>query len=294
MNLRYLLFLLVLIPFLGKAQVQIIGQWWPEDTTDIHILSTVRGDEFTGRLLKNDSNSVAFLLGSGDTLNYSTHEIKSVKIIHEKPAPKTDVICERLLVAPTGFALEKGENEYRNILFLYNSYHRGITDNITIGGGFMPLIITYMGWVDAKFTFKLGDNLHLGTGALLGGGFVIDFSEDEGSGGWNKYGFTGGFGALTIGSKNKFINLSMARVIVSESGEPESSPWLYSLGGACNLGKKKRLFVEAGTYAGNPSQWTIGLGISTLHLGNSFDAALMFFPGNRPRMLPAFAFARRF
>ncbi len=143
----------------------------------------------------------------------------------------------------------------------------------------MPLIITYMGWVDAKFTVKLGENLHLGTGALLGGGFAIDFSEDEGSDGWNKYGLTGGFGALTIGSRNKFINLSMARVVVFEIGEPESSPWLYSLGG---------------TYAGNPDQWTIGVGISTLYLGNSFDAALQFFPGNRPRMLPAFAFARRF
>lgn len=290
----YVLLLIIFLPFWGKTQVQIIGQWWPEDTIDTHILTTLRGDEFTGRLLQNDSNSVVFLLNVGDTLTYHPSELASVKILHEKPAPKSDCISERLLFAPTGFALEKGENEYRNILFLYNSYHHGITDRITIGGGFMPLIITYMGWVDAKFTFKLGENLHLGTGALLGGGFAIDFSEDEGSDGWNKYGLTGGFGAMTIGSRNKFINLSMARVVVFEIGDPESSPWLYSLGGACNLGKKKRLFFEAGTYAGNPDQWTIGLGISTLYLGNSFDAALQFFPGNRPRMLPAFAFARRF
>jgi hypothetical protein len=237
---------------------------------------------------------VVFLLNIGDTLTYHPTELATVKILHEKPVPKKDIVNKRLLVAPTGFALEKGENEYRNILFLYNSYHHGITDKITLGGGFMPLFISYLGWVDAKFSFDLSENLHIGTGGLLGGGFVIDFSEDEGENGWNSYGFTGAFGALTIGDRDKFINLSMARVIVSESGEPESSPWLYSLGGACNMGKKKRLFVEAGTYAGNPEQWTIGLGISTLYLGNSFDAALQFFPGNRPRMLPAFAFARRF
>lgn len=294
MNLRSILFLFIFLPFWGKAQVQIIGHWWPEDTTDVHILNTVRGDEFLGRLLKNDSINLVFQINSGDTLTYLPKAVKSVKILHETPAPKSDIICERLLVAPTGFSLEKGENEYRNILFLYNSYHHGITDKITVGGGVMPLFITYLGWSDAKFSFELSEHIHVATGGLVGAGFVIDFSEDEESGGWNKYGFTGGFGSLTIGSKNKYVNLSTARIIISESGEPNSSPWLYSIGGSTNIGRKKRIFVEAGTYVGNPDEWTVSLGISTLYLGNSFDAAMQFFPGQRPRMLPAFAFSRRF
>lgn len=287
--------LLILLSFSGNSQVQIIGLWWPEDTTDVHVLTTVRGDELAGRLLKIESATLGFLLDSGDTLTYSPQEVKSVKIINEKPTPQSnDVICERLLVSPTAFSLKKGENEYRNIMFLYNSYHRGITDKISLGAGLMPIFITHIGWIDAKFSIKLGENLHAGTGGLLGEGFIINMSEAESSDSWNKYWFTGGFGAFTIGSTDRFINLSIAKIILIEDGYKENSPWLYSLGSSFKIGKSKRLFVEAGNYPENPNEWTLGLGITTLYKGNSFDAGLLFFPGQRPRMLPAFAYAKRF
>lgn len=289
-HLTLLLFSWTICYAVGYAQIKIKGNWPNADTSRVHVLILDKGDVFMGKLLQYDSNEVVFKLFSGDTLIYPPTDVKMVKI---NPSP-TKVISERLLVSPTGFGLEKGENEYRNIMFLYNSYHRGITKNITLGGGIMPFFITYLGWVDAKLSFELGENLHFGTGGILGGGYAYNFSEDEGQEAWLKYGLAGGFGVLTIGSRDKFINLSTAKVFVFEEEESNSSPWMYSLGGSYRVWKSNRIFVEAGNLSGVDLEWSIAMGLSTLYKGNNFDISLLFFPGEKPRMLPAFGFARRF
>lgn len=276
--------------FNSNAQLKIKGNWPSSDTSRMHVLVLKNENVFVGKLIRYDSNEVVFKMNTGDTLVYKTDEVEKVKISPSTTTP----ISERLVVSPTGFALEKGENEYRNVMFLYNSYHRGVTKNLTIGGGIMPLFISYLGWVDAKFSFELSKNLHIGTGGMFGGGYVIDFSEDEGSGGWNKYGFTGGFGAITIGSREKFINLSVSKIIVNEAGQPDNSPWLYSLGGSYKFGKDNRIFVEAGNSSGSPNEWSVGFGISTLYKRNSFDAGLLVFTDQSPRVLPVIAYAKRF
>jgi hypothetical protein len=294
---RYILFLLVLLPLRGNAQLQINGEWQSGDTSQVQVLTMVRGDEFRGYLLQYDSTGVMFKLDIGDTLRYGLDEVKMVEVLPAPPhKPKTapTSINERLLVSPTGFTLNKGKQEYRNIMFLYNSYHYGVTDNITVGGGIMPMIITYLGWVDAKVSLELYENLHIAAGGLIGGGHTISFSEDGGESGGNNYSFTGGFSSLTIGSKVNFINFSVARIAIFEELGDSSSPWLYSTGSSHKVGKNNRLFVEAGNYIGNYEEWTVSLGISTLYKRNSFDAAIQFFPSSKPWGLPAFAYAKRF
>lgn len=285
-----LLFLWTICHAVGYAQIKIKGNWPNADTSRVHVLILDKGDVFTGKLLQYDSNEVVFKITSGDTLIYPPAEVEMVRI---SPSP-TKVISERLLVSPTGFGLEKGENEYRNIVFFYNAYHRGLSKNFSLGGGIMPLFITYLGWVDAKFTFELGDNLHLGTGGMLGGGYAYNFSEDGDGDVWDKYSLAGGFGALTIGSRERFINLSAAKVLAMTAGESEGSPWLYSVGGSYRVWKSSRVFVEAGNVSGVDLEWTIALGLSTLYKGNNFDISFLFFPNEKPWVLPAFGFAKRF
>ncbi|MBI5917258.1 MAG: hypothetical protein HY842_17955 [Bacteroidetes bacterium] len=277
------------------AQLQINGKWIPGDSSHTQVLTTVRGDEFVGRLLQFDSTTVAFKLETSDTLHFGIGEVKKVEVLPppmQKPKLKYRNIKERLLISPTGFSLEAGENEYRNIMFLYNAYHHGLTDKITIGGGIVPFFIFNLGWIDAKVSFELDESIHVGVGGIFGGGFAYNFPEEEGDDNWIRFGYAAGFGALTIGSKENFINLSTARITVPI--DDGNGPWLFSIGGAFKIGGKTRLFMESGNYVGNFGEWTMSIGISTLYNGNNFDAALLFFPDEKPRMLPAFAFAKRF
>lgn len=289
---RLILFALfcLMLSFKSNAQLRIKGNFPSSDTSRVHILTLKEGNVFVGKLLEYDSNEVVFRMNTGDTLIYKPDEVEMVKISPSLTTP----INERLLFSPTGFALEKGENEYRNMMLLYNSYHRGITKNFTLGGGVMPIFISFLGWVDAKYSMEFSKNIHISAGGLLGGGYVIDFSEDENSGGWNKYSFMGGFGAVTIGSKDRFINFSLTKINENEAGEPNSTPWLYSLGGSYKIGKDNRIFVEAGNTAGTPVEWSVGFGLTTLYKRNSFDIGLLIFPDERPRILPVLAYAKRF
>lgn len=276
------------IPLFGTAQVKIVGEWPSKDTSSIHVLTTTYGDTLKGRLVQLDSSSVVFVLKIGDTLNYPAHEVVSVKI-GEPLVPKKDIVAERLLVSPTAFSLKKGENEYRNIMLFYNSYHRGITDKIMIGGGVLPLFITYQGWIDGKYSVEVSKNLHLGISGVLGGGPSKPIDNEYGEEDWSSHWFAGATGALTIGPRDKFINISLTRF--SYDNFTNGFLWFFSVGGSHRILKNGRLFVEVKSLFGF---WPVVLGFNSLHKRRSIDAVVFFFPNQKPQFLPGFAFGKRF
>lgn len=76
----------------------------------------------------------------------------------------------RYFYSPTAIPLKKGEGYYQNLMVLANTANVGVTDNISVGGGFefVSLIVGMpIATVNTKVGFQVADKLHLGAGLRL-------------------------------------------------------------------------------------------------------------------------------
>ncbi|MBI1226893.1 MAG: hypothetical protein GC192_16800 [Bacteroidetes bacterium] len=288
---RYLLLLSTLMPLWGNAQLLIKGDLHPRDTTQIHKLYTKRGDMLEGRLLLIGLDSISFRLNnSQELLRYSFDALDSMQVLppaRKQRSPKKQVyVAERLFIAPSAFSLKKSEKEYRNILLYYNTYHVGITEHTTLGIGVLPAILIDAAWVDVKHTYDISDKLHIGVGASTAIG-VIDGSEKTAS--------IGGYGILTLGTRNNFVSASTLRTAARYAGDFVSKPWNFSVGGSFCLTPRLRIFYEIGGHMKYFFDNALVLGITRQGDKRVMDFAIVAFPNRTGLIIPTgFAFTKRF
>lgn len=177
------------------------------DTSKYHI-ETKDGNVYTGTILSGDSSQV--ILNSDKlgeiTLNQSDiiriekiadDKVKDGKYWFDNPQ------ATRYFFSPNAYGLKAGEGYYQNVWVLINSFAVGLTDNISIGGGLVPLFLFGTGatpiWITPKVSFPVvKDKLNLGGGALMG-----TVLGEEGTG----FGLV--YGISTFGSKDKNISLGV-------------------------------------------------------------------------------------
>lgn len=140
----------------------------------------------------------------------------------------------RYFFAPAGYGLQAGEGYYQNTWLLLNQVSVGLSDNVSIGFGLMPLFL-FGGaptpiWVTPKVSFSSEENFHIGGGAFLG--TIIG-------------GGTGGFGiacgTTTIGTRDK--NLSVGLGYGFASGDWAKAPTI-NLSAMTRVGRKGYLLTE--------------------------------------------------
>lgn len=148
------------------------------DSTMLYRVETLNGNEFIGNILIQDSMRVLMKtnqLGEISILNsdirkmdrIGIQQIKYGKYWYENPQ------SSRYFWAPNGYGLKAGEAYYQNVWVLYNQVSVGLTDNISIGAGTIPLFL-FAGtstpvWVIPKVSFPIiKDKLNLGAGAVVG------------------------------------------------------------------------------------------------------------------------------
>ncbi|MBE0638158.1 MAG: hypothetical protein IH598_06550 [Bacteroidales bacterium] len=108
----------------------------------------------------------------------------------------------RYFFSPNGYGLKAGEGYYQNVWVLFNSFAVGVTDNISIGAGMVPLFFfgesTPM-WITPKFSIPVkSDKFNLGGGALIG---TVLGEENAG------FGIV--YGLVTSGSKDNNVTFGM-------------------------------------------------------------------------------------
>lgn len=111
----------------------------------------------------------------------------------------------RYFWAPNGFGLKPNEGYYQNVWVFFNHLAVGITDNISLGGGLVPLFL-FDGaptpfWITPKVSFPVAgtnNKLNLGAGAL----YASVIGDDSGG-----LGLT--YGVATFGSRDSNISLGV-------------------------------------------------------------------------------------
>ena len=145
------------------------------DSTQVQIISIDDGSTFMGRIIEIGEEEIKFETKHG-IMTISVFEISEVKLVSDDqlkegkywfPNPNSS----RLFFAPTGRMLKQGEGYFADYFIFFPTLTFGITDNITLGGGFS--IVPGLG-LDEQillFTPKVGiktsKKIDLALGALV-------------------------------------------------------------------------------------------------------------------------------
>ncbi|HEY3384984.1 MAG TPA: hypothetical protein VGK46_00660, partial [Saprospiraceae bacterium] len=130
---------------------------------------------------------------------------------------------------------KKGEGYYQNVWIFFNQVSYGITDNISIGAGIVPLFL-FAGastpvWLTPKLSIPIvKDKFNVGAGALVG---TVLGEEDAG--------FGIAYGTTTFGNRNTNVSLGLGYGYLS--GEWADVPTV-SLSAMIRTGQRGYLITE--------------------------------------------------
>ncbi len=204
-----------------------------------HVLHTTRGDRFTGQVFDYDGSTLRFKLDNGAMLKFSTRDLRKIELTGETEVAgaggnQGEIEMqghERLYFSPSAFLLEKGQGEFRTVI-LNNSIDYGLSDNFTIGGGMATVIIASVLNAKVKFGGSLNDYLHVAAGAQVYGAFAIESDP---------IGAALAYGALTVGTEEKFLSVAVGR---GTSGESDGATTGFSFTGSFRVAQQFRLYGE--------------------------------------------------
>ena len=210
------------------------------DSVEIYLIETTDGNQYIGQILER----------SGETIHLQTErlgeiEIKVIDIKKIEPIRRELIVgreywfenpqSTRYLWSPNGYGLKKGEGYYQNVWIFFNQVAVGITNNISIGAGLMPLFL-FGGaptpvWLTPKVSIPIAkDKFNLGAGALLG---TVIGEEDS------NYGLL--YGIATFGNRDKNVSLGLGYGLLN--GELASMPAI-NLSAMIRTGKRGYFLTE--------------------------------------------------
>ncbi|HJQ09423.1 MAG TPA: hypothetical protein VJ840_00150 [Gemmatimonadaceae bacterium] len=219
----------------AQAQPDIRDRLTVPDSAHLQIMTLADGSKVYGRIISVASDTVTFQTQAGSMQVAASHirEIKEIPLVQSRggeywfPNPN----ATRLFFAPTGQMLKKGEGYFSDYELFFPGVAYGVTDNVTIGGGFslFPAAADeQVYYLTPKIGFSASDRVHLATGVLFAGtkggtgGIyygVATFGDSDGSvtvGGG--YGFAGGkIESKPVGMIGGELRLAERVGIVSEN-----------------------------------------------------------------------------
>jgi len=144
------------------------------DSTQTQIVELNDGSTFIGRIVEIGDQEIKFETKHG-IMSFSVFEIAEMKLVSANqfrkgvywyPNPNTS----RLFFAPTGRMLKQGEGYFADYFIFFPTLTFGITNNITLGGGFSILpgldLDKQILLFTPKFGIKTSKKVDLAIGAL--------------------------------------------------------------------------------------------------------------------------------
>jgi len=179
-----------------------------QDTTILHVIETIAGNEYVGKIIKTDYDRITLLTEKGREIKIFAKYIKTMREVSLSNVNKSNFWFDnpqatKYFISGNGYGLKKGEGYYQNSWIILNQVAIGITNNFSITAGTVPLFTFGEGpspiWFSPKLSIPLVKNkLNIGVSGL--GAIVV--GEKESSIGVL-------FGTATIGSRDKNISIGI-------------------------------------------------------------------------------------
>ena len=179
-----------------------------EQDSTLYSIETDDGNEFLGTKVYEDSLIIKLKTQKLGEITIQKSNIKNISKVGAKQIVEGQYWFEnpqaaRYFYSPNSYGLRKGEGYYQNVWIFFNQVSFGITDNITIGTGVVPLFLfggaPTPAWITPKFSIPIiKDKFNISAGALVGTVFGV-----------NNSGFGILYGNATIGSRDKNFSLGL-------------------------------------------------------------------------------------
>ncbi|HEC43211.1 MAG TPA: hypothetical protein ENI20_10320 [Bacteroides sp.] len=214
-------------------------------------ITLLDGSVFQGRIIKQTIQVTSLETESIGTIDIPSEKIASIEFLDSERFREGEYWFEnpnstRYLFSPTGIPLKKGEGYYQNTYVILQSFNYGITNNISIGGGFdviTPFVreTPVFFFLSPKLGFKVAEKLHIGGGIL----YVNTSSFDLES-------LLIGYGVFTYGNTDNNITAGLGWGFVD--GESNSKP-IITISGMTRVSRRFGLvsenwFIPTETYYG--------------------------------------------
>ncbi|MEA5258682.1 hypothetical protein VB264_12875 [Arcicella aquatica] len=196
--------ILLLLCLLTVCSTITAQDYYKTDTTktkpNLYIIRLKDGTQLLGRVIEQNAVQSKIQTDNLGLITVDVAQIVSIELydknnpINNKPYYPNRFI-NRLLVAPTGFAMEKDAIEYHNTLFHYSEFAAAMGDRFSIGLGFLTIVPTQFYSLKAKlniiskekFNFSVSGN-HIGGRSIGSTSIVIP--------------------SFSFGKKESFLNIS--------------------------------------------------------------------------------------
>jgi len=161
------------------------------------IIKMKNGEEYKGVFIQKIENTIILRTPNGD-LNLIASNVSSITEDNYKGKFRFENEHNtRYFFGPSGIAIKRNKGYYQNLMLTSNFINYGVTDNISVGGGFefISTIFGYPLWyITPKISFELTENVNIAGGIFMAG------LASEGTA-------TLGYGVLTLGDSESNLSI---------------------------------------------------------------------------------------
>lgn len=202
--------------FLVLGVTLAVGTVAADDTAAERVTIMLKdGGTLVGTVVAEDQATVTLRIGSGADLKLPREAIASRAPTAAggelKLPPLSDPNESRLMFAPTGRPLGKGNGYFSDHYVLFPGFAVGLTDNLSLAGGVSTIpalgLSEQVFYVSASAAFRLGDNAALAVGGFFAGAGTEDLAD---------FGATSLFGVATFGPPDRSLSVGLAAIATRE------------------------------------------------------------------------------
>lgn len=265
-----------LVPVLSLTAQQRSVSATPSDTT--YRFKLTNGSEIFGKITGRTDSTLTIDAKQIGAINVKIKDIEEQSAVADKDFRSKkywfkNPNATRYIISPSAIPLKAGEGYYQNTLLFLNSFNVGLTNHVSIGGGFEILSLLIEGepifYLTPKVGFKAAKNFHLAAGMLYVS--VPSFSNNETREGGGVF-----FGSATYGNDDHNLTLSAGYGFTGEdiSGRP-----IFTISGMTRLSRKIGLITENWIVPSSESEYDPNFGVEirreTYNLAYSYGLRFM-------------------
>ncbi len=239
--------------------VGVMAQTQVPDSTQQYRIETIDGNEYIGLIVEQTNDLLVLKTERLGTITLRKADIKKMSVINVAQLKNGEYWFEnpqstRYFWQPNAYGLKKGEGYYQNVWILFNQVSIGITDNVSIGAGIVPLFL-FAGasspvWLTPKVSIPIKrDKVNVSAGALMG----TILGEENAN-------FGIAYSTVTFGTRDK--NLSIGGGYGYAGGDWADSP-TFTLSAMIRVGKRGYFLTE------------------NYYIGSAEEDLMLFFLGGR-------------
>ncbi|MEE4176299.1 MAG: hypothetical protein V2I46_02195 [Bacteroides sp.] len=209
-----------------------------EEKPQVYRIETSDRNIYTGQIISETNEAIVLRTENlGDITLLKSNIIRRTRL--EESGKENQIVNihgNRYFVLSNSLGIPKGSGYYQNSWVFFNQAHYGITNNISIGAGIVPLFL-FAGapspiWIVPSVNIPVSkDNFSLGVNALIA---TIAGEDVEGTAGFVTF-------TATFGNRNNNLSLGLG---YGYAGENWAQSPLVSISGMIRTGQKHYLLTE--------------------------------------------------